>query len=407
MTQKLTLFNVFSMLLLLLSPILWIYGNPTGWTFEDYITIPVSSVFFLYYFVTKKGVLGEKNPLPKGLFLYFIYWGLAMMISSLIFPVAVIQGYLAFFLFFATFSQIHFINFYKFIAIISIVFFIIQEITFHTLGYRISGVISSLPLHYDMSMSEYLDVRNNATRSSSFFSEPAHFAHFLLPLLAIELFYDKDKYHFYYSLLIGVVLLFLQSGNGLFGLITILICAIPFFLREKKKTWIMFFLYFSIIIVGGYYFINSDIGEVLMNRQSELSYNYEGGSRSGFLRIWRGYYVFDNYSLIEKIFGCPNEAHQLFHVMSSGMLIGGSELYFNAIQKILLNTGLIGTGLFVFIIGYLWKGNSFCGRVEIIVLIVLSSMSAIYMSHTMIVLLVLAYGMKLENQEKSKMLQYK
>ena len=396
MTKQITAIDKISMIVLLLAPILWIYGNPGGWSFEELLTIPLSAIYFVIYLVNKKSINGKFNPLPKGLTLYFAYWGVLTLITAFALPLAVLQCYLTFFLFFATFHNIPFIKMYKIFALICIVLFFAQEITFHTTGIRISGILKALPFHINMSMADYIELQAASVRSSSFFSEPAHLAQFLLPLLAIELFYDKGKRHYLYAMVIGVVLLLLQSGNGLIGLVPILLFALPYFLQEKKRyRWLTIFVFTCIISVAGYLFFHSEMGGAVLERQSELDMVYSGGNRSGFLRIWRGFFVYGDYNFFEKIFGCPNEVVQLSHVYSSGMSMGmNAELYFNAFQKILLNTGLVGMGLFVYIIAQIWRGNTICGKAILATLVSLSFISAIYMSHTMILFLVLAESMR-------------
>ena len=400
MTIKNSYFSTIAMVLLLLSPILGIYGNPDGWSYGEILVIPISILFFAYYFISQRSVLGNKNPLPYGMMVYFFYWGLMIFITSVIIPLSAIQSFLTFFLFFSTFKMNSYIKMYKAFSLFCVLFFFAQEFTYYVSGNRISGLISALPLHIDMEMADLINFQANAVRSCSVFAEPAHFAQFLLPLFAIELFHDEGKSHILFAVIIGITLLFLQSGNGLFGLIVILLSAIPYFRQRKKKNTIFIFsLYLAIVIVAGYYFINSEMGVSMLDRQQELNANYEGGSKSGFLRIWRGYYVFADYNALEKIFGCPDISSQISHVKASGFILGNNaELYFNVIQKILLNTGIIGVVLFVVIVVNLWRNNSFCGKVLLLTFVVLSFIAGLYMSNTMIVFFVLAKAMKEENQ---------
>ena len=395
MNKSVSLVEKISMLVLLLAPILWIYGKPGSWSYEVICTLPLSIVYFLLvFFNSNKG--GLVDPLPKGLTSYFIYWAVIYTLFAFQLPISMIQTYLAFFLFFSTFRLGYFLKIYKLFALICIAFFFAQEITYQVTGVRISGILHFLPLHIDMSMSDFLGLQADASRSSSFFSEPAHLAQFLLPLLAIELFHDKGKYAFLYAVVIGAALLLLRSGNGLIGMMAILLFLLPYYyVKRGKGKWLSFIAILLLIGLVGYYYINSDIGGMLLERRSELDSVYEGGSRSGFLRVWRGFYVYGDYSFIEKIIGCPNGVTQLSHVYTSGMqMIDSAELYFNAFQKILLNTGIIGLGIFVFIIIRLWRGNSVCGKALLGSLVALSLISAIYMTHTMILFLVLSQRFK-------------
>lgn len=395
MINKDVIFDNAIMVLLLLSPILWLYGNPDGWSYEQLVTTPLSVLFILHCLITQKTI---SKTLPNGLHVYFIFWGLLIIFTTLKLPIIVVQCFLTFFLFFSTFDHDQYIKIYKIFAFICICFFFLQEITFYTTGIRISGLITSLPLHYKMDIFEFIERQAADARSCSFFAEPAHYAQFLLPLLAIELFYDRGRMHFIYAIIIAIVLLLLQSGNGLLGMVPILLFAVPFFLGDKrKKGFLSFFLFMAIAIFAAYAFINSDLGSAVMERQSELNIHYEGGHRSGFLRVWRGYYVYDDYNIIEKIFGCPDEKAQLIHMKSSGMLIGqNGDFYFNAFQKVLLNTGMIGLVIIIYLIVCIWRNNTICGKAILASFIVLSFVAAIYMSHVMILYLVLAYSMKMD-----------
>jgi len=395
MNKRVSLVEKITMLVLLLAPILWIYGKPGGWSYEVICTLPLSIVYFLVTFFNSNNG-GLVDPLPKGLTVYFIYWAVLYTLFAMQLPISMIQTYLTFFLFFSTFKLEYFLKIYKLFALICIVFFFAQEITYQVSGVRISGILQFLPLHIDMGMSDFLGRLADSDRSSSFFSEPAHLAQFLLPLLAIELFYDKGKYHSYFAIIIGALLLLLRSGNGLLGMMAILLFLLPYYFTKRGAgKWLSFSAILLLIGIVGYYYINSDMGGMLLERQSELGSTYEGGNRSGFLRVWRGLYVYGDYSVLEKLLGCPNEATQLSHVYASGMQMADSaELYFNAFQKILLNTGIIGLGIFVFIIVRLWRGNSVCGKALLGSLVAISFISAIYMSHTMILFLVLAQSLK-------------
>ena len=396
MSKKIPFINKVAMALLLLSPILNIYGNPDGWSYGMILSIPLSLLFFLFYLMQNKSVLGKNNPLPIGLLSYFVWWGFLLLVQGSQLPISVIQSYLLFFLIFATFHYDTYIRMYRVFALFCIVFFIFQEVSFYLTGNRISGILRSIPLYDFMSSADLIDFQINADRSCSFFREPAHFAQFLLPLLAIELYNNKPNYLF--AILIGGTLLIMRSGNGLAGLLAIIIFSFPYYFKKKGKTkWISAFIFAFVISVVGYYYINSEIGDSVLSRQNELSMTFEGGSASGFLRVWRGFYVYNDYSFLEKIIGCPDNTMQLAHVKASGMLMAeNAELYFNAFQKILLNTGIIGLGLFVFVFVRLWRGNTICGRCLLLMLIVLSLMAAIYMTSIMILYLVLANSMKIK-----------
>lgn len=404
MTNKVSTIDKVTMWVLLLAPILSIYGNVGGWSFYGIITLLLSVFYFGFWLIKYHRVSGDKNPLSKGLLSYFIYWGIVFTLTAIYLPLAMLQVYLLFFLFYGTFRGDFFTSIYKPIGLICIIFFFFQELTFQTTGVRISGIFSFLPLSAEMNMRDIIWQQSVANRSCSFFSEPAHFAQFLLPLLAIELYHEKTKTHMIYAVLIVMSLLLLRSGNGLIGMGAVMLFLIPFYLKKGTRSkWLSLLLIVSFISIIGYYYVHSEMGDSLMERQSELSSDYTGGAQSGFLRVWRGFFVYSDYSLIEKIIGCPNEITQLAHVKAAGMyMLDDAALYFNAFQKLLLNTGLVGLGIFVFIFANIWRGNTVCGKAILGALIALSFISGIFLSYVMILYLVLAESMKMNPKSKAE-----
>lgn len=387
------------MVILLISPILYIYGDPEGYNYAYTIIWPISLLYFLFYYFTKHSVIKGNNPLPKGMLVYFIYWGLLLTVTASVIPSSAIDVYLSFFLFFATFNRDKYVKMYKLFALVCIVFFFMQEISMLLTNKRILGIITWLPINVAKDSSLYLYKMANTDRSSSFFSEPAHFAQFLLPLLAIEMYYEKAKSRFVFIAFIVATLLLLRSGNALFGVIPVFLFLIPYFIKDLKGYKLPTIVAIVILIsLVSFYYFNSEMGSALMERQTEIDADWDGkGNASGFLRIWRGYFVYDDYSPFEKVFGCPNAEIQLAHVYSSGMSMSeDADLYFNAIQKILLNTGIIGLGIFVYIFYHIWKDNTTCGRALLSTMIALFFISAIYMSYTMTSFMVLAESMKLK-----------
>jgi len=391
--KSIPIFHTAIMIVLLFMPVLNIYGNPDGWSYATLFSFPLSVLFFCYSILKGTNIL---DVMSKGLPIYFLYWGLAMAIFTFNLPLGVVQIFITYLMFFGCFHVNPYIRYFKVFALICLAVFFIQEVTYQTSGYRISGIIDGLPLHSIEDTSLYLSIKTEGERSSSIFSEPAHFAQFLLPLLAIEIFYDKSKFHWIYAVIVGIALLYLRSGNGLLGLIPILLFVIPFFSKGKKPSkWLILILFSFIIMEIGYLYVNSQIGIDMAKRQEELATIYEDGSRSGFLRVWRGIYVFQDYNIFEKIFGCPSSAIQLTHIKNAGMeMEAGYELYFNMLQKIFLNTGFIGFLIFVYICFHIWRNNTICGRAILSTMIVLSFISAIYMTSTMLTYMLLAENMK-------------
>lgn len=148
-------------------------------------------------------------------------------------------------------------------------------------------------------------------------------------------------------------------------------------------------------IVGGYYYINSSLGENLMDRKDSVS--GEMDSSSGFFRIYRGYYVFDAYTPIEKVFGINNfeKIKKRRDESKVAFLVEGeNDLYFNCFQHFLLRTGFIGTFLYILLCVSLWRKNTYEGKAIILTFFALSFVASLYMSSIMMLYLYLSFSYK-------------
>jgi len=127
--------------------------------------------------------------------------------------------------------------------------------------------------------------------------------------------------------------------------------------------------------------------------------DYESG-KSGFFRIYRGYYVYDNLSPIEKIIGVNDFSTLKARINTSevGFMFGDDDTYFNAVQDIMIRTGLIGLFIFILFLADLWKHNNYLGKSLICCLITLAFISAINLTSTMAMFLVLAIYAKKNNK---------
>lgn len=406
--KKKQVFSTIVVLMLLIYPVLQTYGY--GHYNFAFIIMTTLSVFALFR-------TGLHSYMPKLLNYYFIFWALSHMLmassSASIIPVGVIRTYLLFNMLFKEFDFAKCLKFYDILAVIFLAFFFFQEFVYATTGFRVLGVSQSLPLALSVEdVNAYYQKMITNERSSSFFSEPAHFVQFLLPLLIIKIFNPLKKFDFIFAAIILLALLLLQSGNALIGLMAIGGC----YLIEKilhnfnfKKFILLVILTLFVGIIGGYY-INSEMGEKLLERQEQI--DIEGNSRSetsGFLRLFRGYFVYDAMSPIEKIIGADDKNRIDAAIGNSGFewSFRENDYYFNVVQTLLIRTGIIGTVLFVlFLIGALKKTNS-CGKAILVVLICLCFISAIHFTPVMALYLLLANSLIKENDENLKVLNTK
>lgn len=383
------------MIVIVLGPVLNIYASPLSMSLEGFLSFLLSIVYFAVFLYK-----GSQNQKGKKIFwsvlgFYFLYRGINQLMYGII-PLSIIEQFLGYFMAFGCFHRNYYIKCMKVFAVIAIAFFFVQYFEYLRTGTRISGLFNFLPLNYGYDLHSVQEHVMTMGRSSSFFSEPSHFAQFLIPLLAIELFFDNKKFHLLFAALIFVVIVIMQSGTGYVGLIPIALFVFPYYRKNFKSKGQRFFVLLIIIAfvsVTVYSVINNEIGDYIGRRSEELE--SDTGAGSGFLRIWRGYFVFADYNLLEKIFGVSSSEVLLSHVRNSGFYYGiRAELYFNTVQDILLYTGIIGFVIFVLVIRKIWLGNTICGKALLCCLIAISLVEQCYFSNVMLVHLLLAESMK-------------
>jgi hypothetical protein len=291
------------------------------------------------------------------------------------------------------------IKIYRIVAFISCIFFIMQDITYSLWGYSISGLLPDVPLSFNVSDLDYRQHLQSYFRQASFFREPAYFAQFLLPILCIELFNKRRKILFYLNaLFITVVILLSASGCGFVGLIVIWLSWIFFELSrvfQLKQIIIAGFLISAVFFFGVEY-IQSIKGNALIRRIESVSI-IDKNSVSSFTRVYRGYYVYNEYNIIEKIVGINNPQLQKEKVQQSPVRsYFGNELYFNGIQSLLILTGVIGFGLMLLAYKALWIKNNNTAKVLLIILIVESLIEAIFINAHMLLYITILYSFKRE-----------
>lgn len=295
-----------------------------------------------------------------------------------------------------------FLKLYRIVAIVNVLFFTVQEILYYVLGYRIIGILTFLPLTIggsDFDSSEYKVGAMEAERSSAFFSEPAHFVQFLLPLLAIELFYVSDKKAYVRCVIYLLTLLALASGNAVLGLCVITLFFIADLLRKLKRivAIVLIGLFVIIFFFSISYILTTEYGEKLMARSSQIEPDAEQYS-SGFERIYRGYYVWEELNTIEKWIGINSNSKVKEKIKKCAVAVtfGEGDTYMNAVQTFLIYTGYIGTALFCWLLISLWRGNNLAGRCCIVIYVSLCFIASLFYAYIMVLYLLVAFLMKKE-----------
>lgn len=289
------------------------------------------------------------------------------------------------------------IKIYRILGFITTLFFVFQYISFTFFDVKISGVLDFLPIA--LGEDDFLSVLEMRDRQSSIFSEPAHFADFLLPLLLIELFYQKGKGSIILIILSVFSLIFSMSGTGLLGLVVIGVLFLINHIMENPnvKRVSLAFVIILAIPVAAYYYSHSEMGEMVLGRADDVK-SAQNAARvsSEYVRLFRGYDIYGELSLTEKVFGCGDKTNIIKGITKTrySSLFDSENFYFNGVSTILLYTGIIGLLLYYWALLTIWKKNSFAGRTFVILLITLMLIGSIVLNATAVILLFLSSTIK-------------
>ena len=398
--QKLTVFY------LLLYPIITIYGWPgLGFGF-------IFSIILVGYYVYSRSKRSKKlytNKIPGILWVYLLYWYFtSLMHADNISDFVSLGVLLTIFLCLIYYEEIkedYFVKMYRLTAIVIVCYYYIQFVVLKATGVLLKGVTTLLPINFlsdngsASALSTWFEHNEWGMRPSSFFTEPAMMAQFLLPLLCIEMFSCYKDYR--RAAFLGVTIILLQSGNGYFGLMAIGIVYgfHTLFGTQSFKTKLFSFVLILLCGVGGFFFVGTEMGQKVLERQDTLmdfdnSHAHSWGSTSAFYRMYRGYYIYEGMSGVDKIVGIGNSMSLLMAAEKNNSFsytFIENDTYMNTIQSILVKTGLIGfLIMFVFIV-IQWRKTGLLGRSCLLVWLSLSLMSSTYFTTTMMILLLIPW----------------
>lgn len=399
--------NKYVSLLLVLYPLLNIYSLPGLTSFS----IAHAILVFLFTFaIMRRNKFSFR--LPYGFKLYWCYVSVMYIILAPSFSIGLFipGGYafciwlLLFVLCINYFDYSLFKKYYRIVFICCSVAFLYQEISYNILGSR---PLFMLPLpFYGLDQQEILMNQLQLNRSSCFFLEPSHFAQFILPLFAIEIFENSnDKILNGFSLYIIFVLLLLQSGVGFAGLLILLSIRLLTFLKHsnKKYKYQTFLLFIPFLVCCVSIYLRTEVGQGIITRASGLGLSEDAESAT---RIIKGYFVYSELPFINKLLGYHiNEisnfaaSSRYSHLFVSSKT-GDFALYLNGFQQVLILNGLIGVILLFRIFLSLYKGNNLLSKSLIILFISLLFISDQYLSQAMLISLLIPYNSRyLKNSE--------
>ena len=300
-------------------------------------------------------------------------------------------------------------KYYRIAVYLCIIVFITQEVMFYISGIRFMALIPFFHTVYKgVDMASFVARMSMEGRSCSMFLEPSHFAHFLLPYLAMTLgiLHDKKKLLNIDVIVVTIVLVFLRSGNGLLVLAIIWAVAILFSSMNKIIKYVMIIPFSLFVAIYGFSaFSDTEMGQSVLERTEELDTDFTRVS-SGFIRVWRGYYVYDDQPDIVKLFGVgyggiEDAVHKSNY---QWMFKSNDDIYVNNVQAFLLSYGIFGSFLYLLFLFCICKKEKFATIMMVVTFLSLCFLDNFFCSTKMLLILAIPLAYNNYNIRKEKKL---
>lgn len=292
------------------------------------------------------------------------------------------------------------IFFEKFINILNVLVYlaIFQQIIYALIHHQIYYIIPNIPLNYSVeNYDSYISMFRLAAasqgyRASSLFLEPAHFALFVVIGLAYRLLKPTKEYNdFIMVLLYLVAIVFSYSTGGVLSAVIVVLYYIFFYRTEMKGRYdTLFKITLTVIAIFGVIFVLSTNSLLLTTIQNRI--NSIGSTvydTSGNRRVLRGYYVWKEIPILNKILG-TGMGNLLAIIKTNNIIVLTDTKFSDEMSTLfysLCSVGIVGSFLYFFSIIKNWsKAQSFGKLIIILYLfscifnnILLHATSAIYL----------------------------
>ncbi|HJI30331.1 MAG TPA: hypothetical protein OIL76_09875 [Veillonellaceae bacterium] len=263
-------------------------------------------------------------------------------------------------------------------------FLVLQYILFLGVGYNLFGLIPGVPLNYTIEdYSKWVDSYNSMYsvmfRPASLFTEPASLAQYLSPLLILVLFTKIGECKkLLKAFFITVVMILSTSTNGLILAAFTWMTYLTYKNIERLRSWklpIIFVLSFIVAITSIMLILFTD------NPVSDYAaYKFRGlaemdVSSSSYLRIMRGFDIYGQLNIFEKIFGIGMGTYKSYYDSGALTVFDGETEYMSSLSYLFVSVGIIGVLLYISSLLYnvYRKGITACVLASSIILSFISS----------------------------------
>ncbi len=235
-----------------------------------------------------------------------------------------------------------FIKIYDICAKLAIVFLFIQVIMFYGMHVIISGKIPFLELQADLFDRSVLTYASYA-RFSSFFIEPSYYAQFIAPYLAIVLYGYKSivKQNFLWAIIVSGSMILNVSGTSVVILAIVWSTYILFEIgKMSRKKAIGILVLIVLLVIAAIFALNMPGVNAMISGLTDSS------SHKTLNRVTRGFVIFKDLPLYEKIFGIGfqniSNTCDFYNISEGNIMQNGNNEYCNDIGMLLLSFGILG-----------------------------------------------------------------
>lgn len=340
---------------------------------NSYIIYWVYSALQMYFIA---GIAGWSDYIPGGINL--------MMFSLFLFGFA------------ATFNLDSLYNYMRWVFVLASILLILQLFIYYFIHIKISFFLplghqlTYIGMTYEELVSRQVSLDGGIIeRFSSFFTEPSHFAQYGLLLLSLELFRgeNKDKLFTKFSGYIVFTLFLIQAGSGFIGMLSLAIVKIIYILfvtRQKKYYFYLAVLIPLLAFVANLY-MKSSSGTYISERTVEMGeYNDRDQTGSTFVRLYYGWYAYDDLDSAQKMMGTSRNYVQ--SLREAG--------FFNGVTYVLCSQGLIGLLLLIYFYFDCCRKRGVYSTALIIIFLVISLFGGTYMTAIMMITSAVLLGTK-------------
>lgn len=227
-------------------------------------------------------------------------------------------------------------------------------------------------------------------RAPGFFKEPSHFCQYVVLSVALLLFKSASSVKRNVSLSIIVAAIIVSySAIGYISLVATIIIWFLYTYKNRSMVNNLIFLVFgsfAIVILS----IKSGAFSSAVSRINTINYTH---AATGNLRLLRGFYVYQQIPFVFKIFGIGFGNYSVF-IDTFGIqtffdsLVDKHSEYMSAISCVLLNSGLIGLGLYIYGLVAIFRKATLIQKVLFINFVVLIVATSSFFSATYVMYMV-------------------